>query len=1107
MRGFDRSTDPLSLLDPARDIHLNSSPYIISNLTLSDELTVKQGLLYVSIIVKNAPFHAMLDTGANISCASAIQWDYFQSLGIRLYPTSLSCTIADSDSPAEICGYFFTNIQISDKTWYGKIFLIKRLPYQFILGRDIMTALDIFIDNKGNRLYFSKEEIVKEVKSTSSLQLYSLSSIDPAPFRFNGGTAADPYDPDDPELVHRAGGEDSPDFTFQIDHPYLTAKQMEEGLKLLSDWQDRFKDSPGLTSVMEYKIYWDEKVPPVRKANFRMSPLQVAKAKVEIEKLLKAGVIVESDSPYSSPAFFIPKRDSDECRMVVDYRSVNKIIKDNAYPLPHLGALVDKISAGFVITHLDMCSAYHQLPLTADSQPITAFGIFSLGLYEFRCLPFGLKIATSAFQSLINKILRPVLNDFVYCYLDDLAVVSDSFESHVVHLNTVFKLLRDANLKLNWKKGRYFKHETLYLGFTIGGGQIKVAKERTGAILNFPRPKTVTQIQQFVGMLSWYRRFLINLSERVEPLIRLTRKNEKFVWGVEQQRAFDELKNSLVSPLVLKSPDMSLPFELHCDASTIGIGCALVQVKEEVEHPIGFFSRLLTPTQRNYSTTELELLAVLRGVHHFNHFIINGRTTKIVTDHSSLLWLCRLSNPNGRLTRWKAYLLQFDLEIVHRSGRLNVVPDCLSRSPVSINLLELNLLNSFKTTRDQWYLKLRDKILQDPNNYKQFFVSDGLIVKTIRHNKTLETINTYLVPTDCRKNVLGHIHESIGITHPGQSKTFHLVTLQFFWPKMRIDCNKFVRQCHTCQIHKCNNQPPVGLMLEKTYTDECFDCVAIDILGPLPLSSKQNRFIIVLADRFSKFIIARAVRAATTDKIIEFLKNDVILAFSAFQTIISDNGSVFCSRKYQEFINSIGAKSHLISRYYPQHNFVERHMKTIKTVLAILTKDNQRTWCSWVPHVVNHIRCTVNDTLGVEPARLVFGRLPRLLSDVQKPMLHGQIHSIDPIDYLANKVAYSAEIREKVKKSFEQAKKVQRLRYNLRRKENKFKVGDLVVRLNYAKSSALDFITRKLCDKFVGPFKISHMVGNTCDLVSLDTPPVDCGKWHCSQLKPYILPE
>ncbi|KAL6417016.1 hypothetical protein ACFW04_014726 [Cataglyphis niger] len=501
---------------------------------------------------------------------------------------------------------------------------------------------------------------------------------------------------------------------------------------------------------------------PIKQRYRPRNPAMQAVIDQEVEDMEVAGVIEPSTSAWSSPVILVKKKDG-KYRFCIDFRKVNDATEKDAYPLSQVTATLEKLRGAKYLSTLDFKQGYWQVPLESKSRPITAFTIPGRGLYQFKVMPFGLHSAPATFQRLLDKIISPALEPNVFVYLDDIIVISKTFDDHLRLLTEVFRRLRDARLRLNPDKCKFCVD------------RLKIPRACISAVENWPEPRTVKQVRQFLGMASWYRRFIANFWTIAAPLTNLTRKNAKWKWGIEETTAFRELKKTLVSAPVLACPDFARRFILQTDASTSGLGAVLTQNFEEGERVIAYASRTLNSAEKNYSATELECLAVVWGIRRMKGYL-EGYPFTVITDHQALKWLQRLEAPTGRLARWLFELQQYDLEVKYRKGTLNRVADALSRQP------EVCVA---KPRRSGWYQRVLEETERDPPNRPDFRIQNGKLYKHILHSLNFKETSAEeqwkeCVPKKQRTKILNQHHNEPTAGHLGIAKTIARIAEHFY---------------------------------------------------------------------------------------------------------------------------------------------------------------------------------------------------------------------------------------------------------------------------------------------------------------------------------------
>ncbi|XP_066965514.1 uncharacterized protein [Macrobrachium rosenbergii] len=461
---------------------------------------------------------------------------------------------------------------------------------------------------------------------------------------------------------------------------HLPSLQLQDIERLLESFPAICGDIPTQTSLVEVEMQLKIGSVPVKSAPYRVSPYKKTIMKKEVDFLLEHGLAEVSHSPWSSPCVLVGKPDG-TCRLCTDYRQVNQLTVSDCYPLPRIDDLIDLVSSSKFISRIDLLKGYYQLPLSESTKPITAF-VTPSGLFQYKVLPFGLKNATAIFQRLMNDVLKDLSN--VAVYLDDIIVFTDTWDSHLETLRKVFARLEATNLTLNLAKSDFGYARIQYLGYVVGSGEVAPVNAKVNAILTVKEPTCRKEVQRFLGMVGYYRRFCKNFSELVFPLTDLTSSKKKFQWTSEYQEAFDKAKTLLISSPVLKSPDFGSPFILEVDASEIGVGAVLLQrSKDFLLHPVMYSSQKFKPHQLNYSTIEKEALSLLLALEKFDTYLHSSPyTIEVYTDHQPLTFLQKMKTKNKRLMRWWLSLQDYDLHVNHIKGKDNLRADFLSRHPV-----------------------------------------------------------------------------------------------------------------------------------------------------------------------------------------------------------------------------------------------------------------------------------------------------------------------------------------------------------------------------------------------------------------------------------------
>ena len=362
--------------------------------------------------------------------------------------------------------------------------------------------------------------------------------------------------------------------------------------------------------------------------------------KKAVEKLLKQGSVRPSSSPWASPLLLITKRDG-TVRPVIDYRAVNAVSKQDAFLLPRMQDCLDAVAGARIFSTLDITSAYNQVPVRKQDIPKTAF-VTKHGLFEYTTMPFGLCGSTSTFQRLMELALNGLQWNICLIYLDDVIIFSTTFEEHTERLKQVLTRIKDAGLKLKPRKCHLYQEKVTFLGHVLTG--VLPNPEIIEKIINWPVPTNVTKVRTILGMASYYRHFVKDFSKRVHALVELTKKNNRFHWTSECQREFEDIKESLTGPEIMRYPQDDGKFILDTDACDVSIAAVLSKMQDGRERVIAYASRTLNKPERNYCVTDRELLAIRYFTEYFRQYLLGHHFTAR-TDHQALKWPFSLNAP------------------------------------------------------------------------------------------------------------------------------------------------------------------------------------------------------------------------------------------------------------------------------------------------------------------------------------------------------------------------------------------------------------------------------------------------------------------------------
>ncbi|KAK3107513.1 hypothetical protein FSP39_016272 [Pinctada imbricata] len=792
----------------------------------------------------------------------------------------------------------------------------------------------------------------------------------------------------------------------------------------------------GQTSLVEHRIDTGDS-PPVKVPQRRLPATQRKIVEQELSKMIENEIVEPSKSPWASPICLVRKKDQ-TYRFCIDFRRLNAITKKDAYPLPRVDDFLESLSGCSYFSTLDLAQGYWQCKMADSDKHKTAFSTHK-GLYQFNVMPFGLCNAPATFQRLMENVLGNLTWEKCLCYLDDIIIYGKTFSEAIQNLELVFECFRKANLKLKPSKCHLFLTEVSFLGHVVSAKGVQCDPSKIEAVKSWPTPQNVKEVKSFLGLAGYYRRFIPNFSAISFPLNRLMRKKQPFVWDDSCDSAFVKLKQLLTSSPILAFPTENDPFILDTDASLTGIGAVLSQIQNGEEVVIAYASKSLNKSQRRYCTTNRELLAVVTFVRHFRHFLL-GRHFTIRSDHASLVWLRNFKEPEGIVARWISILDTFDYELQYRKGENHVNADSLSRvshrkckrldcpdcnSPDSdkndvteaVAYVTLRSDQSKKTLSNwvqSWsqdeirqmqsddlvigpFIKLKEKYEMKPDRsvvklmsqnirlmysmWETFEILEGILYRKFVTEKG-DTHLQLVAPMTIRNEILTQLHDNKTAGHLGRDKTISTIRQRFYWPGLSKDVKLWCKHCNICAKNKPGpgrGKAPMG----HVYSNRPLDRIAIDILGPLPVTDDGNEYIMVLGDYFSKWKEAYPIKNHTAQTVADKLISEFICRFGVPSNIHTDQGREFESNLFKILCERLQINKTRTTPYHPQSDgLVERFNRTLLQMLTSFVSEARDDWDNHLPFIMMAYRATPHDSTMCTPNELMLGREVHLPVDI-----------------------------------------------------------------------------------------------------------------------------
>jgi transposase InsO family protein len=675
-----------------------------------------------------------------------------------------------------------------------------------------------------------------------------------------------------------------------------------------------------------------------------------------IKNWLNNEVIVrcKTGSQYNTPLLAVPKRNNEGVqvgtRVCLDFRRLNTIIEDDNYEIPLITDIFLEAAGNKFYSTIDLTDAYTQIPLAVESQPLTAFTWKGLQYMFKRCI-YGIKTMTSVFQRLITNVLEPCI-DFCRPYLDDIVVFSKTKEEHIKHVTQVLTCLNNALLKINISKSKFGMKKILLLGFVVNEEGIFPDNSKIHAITEISPPRNQEEVRSFLGKCNYLRGHIPGYAHIAAPLEKHRNVKGKFIWSKTEEQCFHDLKNAIKNARILKLPRLDLPFYLATDASNHGIGSMLYQIQEGQHRFVSFDSRVLSASERNYSTSKKELLALVYGLNQ-NFRFLSGRKFIVQTDHQALTFLFTQRNTNPMMNNWLETILSFNFSVVHIPGKENFIPDLLSRNP---------------STQEKGSKVLGNISVEEGTE------SPALISETQNEVEQSESSITQELESLHAK---GHFQ--------ADQMMKQLRNAGRVIPNAKQRCKQIANSCDVCKRY--NPASPTYTPLNSIDAHMPFDHLVIDLVTDLPKSEENYIHVLVVTDVFSKFtfLIPLADKRGTT--VAQALAR-LIATHGVPKIIQSDQGTEFCNNIVERLCFYLEIDKRTSVAYSPRTNgLVERTNQTWVRILKKLADSHSTSWPNYLPATQMFLNNRIPESLPVSAFEAYYGRKNNSLNTYREAQL------------------------------------------------------------------------------------------------------------------------
>ena len=636
-----------------------------------------------------------------------------------------------------------------------------------------------------------------------------------------------------------------------------------------------------------------------------------------------------------------------------------------------------------------------------------------------------------------------------------------------------------------------------YLGVIISQNSMAIDPVKAAAVLEWPTPKKLKDVQEFVGFLNFYRRFIPNFSRIARPLYDLTKKGEHFEWTTAREQAFLELKNLIGNAPILRLANDDGHFRVEADACLWATGAVLLQQQEGLYRPIAFYSKSLNDVERNYEVHDREMLAIIRALSEWRHYLI-GREFDIWSDHKNLSWFMTKQNLNRRQARWAAELAEFDFLLHYKKGSTMGQSDALSRRPdlkgevehdntdqvilpthrfadlraLSTGVLihsegdaVVNEIQRSQCEYDRKVITALEEAARSTNKRARDMATwereDGLVTRN----------GLVVVPRDrdLRRRIIGMRHDGPVVGHPGRLKTREVVQRDYWWPGMIWDINRYVDGCPICPRVKPVRERPVGELKPTEIPTEPWEIISVDFITDLPESAGSN-CVMNIVDRHSKLLYSGACDTRITAQGAARLFLDTAWRYEGLpRQVISDRGPQFAAAFTKELNRLLRIKGSLSTAYHPQSDGQTEHVnQEMEIYLRIFINFHQNDWTEWLSLATFSWNAKINPITKRSPFEMAHGRQPRLGMEPTRQ------HSNERIQGANEVVERMKRVKEETEAALKAAAEDMKRYYDARHRPEEFKPGDHVW-LN-AKDLITERPSKKLDHKRLGPFKIIRKI-------------------------------
>lgn len=991
--------------------------------TMPTSIFTSSGLELKNVVHSKGCFQGLVDTGADLCL---LRRNIFLKAGFGILTGTGKCLTGIGESQILTYGSLTIPVKIDNIEMNVEFHVISDndMAFEAILGRTILKNVDLIVKNSGT-------EFVRKIGFDQIEEQGQKKKQEPCTNLINEFSALCSMNVDQVELI-------------DVNLSHLNQELSQDVKKVIHEYCPK----RNVNCAIQMKIVLTDDVPVFQHPR-RLAYSEQGVVDEQIQEWLSGKIIKPSTSEYASPIVLVAKKNGKK-RLCCDYRKLNeKIVRDN-FPMIQMDSVIEKLQGAKVFTTLDLTNGYFHVPVAPESQKYTSF-VTPKGQYEFLFVPFGISNSPAVFTRFIVGVMRELINkgDAVV-YMDDIIIPSVSEREGLEKLKRVLGVAEKNGLRINWAKCQIIQSKVDFLGYVVEHGTIKPSREKTNAVENFPIPRDKKGIQRFLGLTSYFRKFVNGYAVIAKPLSDLLRKESRFVFQDLQQVAFEQLKAALVREPVLKLYDPKLITEIHTDASKFGFGAVLLQ-KDQGDcllHPVMYMSRKTKPCEEKYHSYELEVLAVIEALKKWRVYVL-GLKVKIITDCNAFAMTMKKKEVPLRVARWAMFLQDFNYEIEHRSGTKMKHVDALSR--VACFVLTDSIMHRLKEAQmsDDWTKVVRKLVEQ--NGYEDFYLENQILFKDSAQQ-------LIVVPSQMETEIIQIAHRQ---GHFSVKKTQDVIEKAYYIPRLKKKVTKIVNGCVECILVNAKSGRQEGFLNPIDKGDKPLVTYHVDHVGPMEMTKKRYNHIFVVVDGFSKFVWLYPTRSTGVEEVISCLERQAV-NFGNPLRIVSDRGTAFTASAFKEYCEVRKIQHLLISTGVPRGNGqVERMHRIVIPMLSKLSIGNPGSWYKHIGRVQQIINNSEPRSTKVAPFKILTGSDMRCRDDLnlKEIMQQALIDELDEERDLLRKQARDniKNLQEENKQAFDKKRK----------KEKTYNINDLVAikRTQYG-------VGLKLKGKYLGPYKV-----------------------------------